>query len=305
MTRSESSAPASTDETVDDAQPTLGDPTDIDEAKDRYIVPGLVRGLQALKAFTPERPNLSLSEIAELLGTSRSAAFRTVYTLSHMGCLLHDKRTQTYALGPAVLRLGYGYLTTRELVEVAFPELERLRAETEWSAHMGVLDGTSVLYVLRLPAPHRLSSIVQVGSRLPARSTTMGRVLLADLDEPTLVSLYRSEAKETGNASPQTLSRRPRPRTSPNWTVASPRPSRGRRSGSPPCSAGTPIPTPSARPARPDAARNRTRRREACAGTLPTRRVDATQRSESVATRCRSCVLVGPEAAPATGRSGR
>ncbi|MGX1309029.1 DNA-binding IclR family transcriptional regulator [Amorphus suaedae] len=206
MTRSESSAPASADETVDDAQPTLGDPTDIDEAKDRYIVPGLVRGLQALKAFTPERPNLSLSEIAELLGTSRSAAFRTVYTLSHMGCLLHDKRTQTYALGPAVLRLGYGYLATRELVEVAFPELERLRAETEWSAHMGVLDGTSVLYVLRLPAPHRLSSIVQVGSRLPARSTTMGRVLLADLDEPTLVSLYRSEAKETGNASPQTLS---------------------------------------------------------------------------------------------------
>lgn len=196
--------------TVPSALPSSDDMPDMpagdDEAKDRYIVPGLVRGLQALKAFTPERPNLSLSEIAELLGTSRSAAFRTVYTLSHMGCLLHDKRTQTYALGPAVLRLGYGYLATRELVEVAFPELERLRAETEWSAHMGVLDGTSVLYVLRLPAPHRLSSIVQVGSRLPARSTTMGRVLLADLDEETLVSLYRSEAKKTGNASPQTLS---------------------------------------------------------------------------------------------------
>ncbi|MDQ0315362.1 IclR family transcriptional regulator [Amorphus orientalis] len=173
--------------------------------KDRYLVPGLIRGLEVLRAFTPERPNLSLSEIAELLGTSRSAAFRTVYTLAHTGCLLHDQRTQTYALGPAVLRLGYGYLATREVVEVAYPELERLRDRTDWSAHMGVLDGTSVLYVLRLPAPHRLTGIVHVGSRLPARSTTMGRVLLADLAEDTLVALYRSEAQKTGVSSPETL----------------------------------------------------------------------------------------------------
>ncbi|MEW5422752.1 IclR family transcriptional regulator [Amorphus sp. 3PC139-8] len=171
------------------------------DGQDRYLVPGLVRGLEALKAFTPERANLSLGEIAEILGTSRSAAFRTVYTLVHMGCLLHDKRSQTYALGPAVLRLGYGYIATRELVEVAYPELERLRDRTGWSAHMGVLDGTSVLYVLRVPTPHRLTGIVQVGSRLPARSTTMGRVLLANLDEETLLSLYRHEARTKGPAS--------------------------------------------------------------------------------------------------------
>lgn len=206
MTRSPARSADPAAPPLPDEAPAADGGGDPDEARDRYLVPGLVRGLQALKAFTPERPNLSLSEIAELLGTSRSAAFRTVYTLAHMGCLLHDKRSQTYALGPAVLRLGYGYLATRELVEVAFPELERLRDQTEWSAHMGVLDGTSVLYVLRLPAPHRLSSIVHVGSRLPARNTTMGRVLLADLDEDTLVSLYRAEAQATGSASPQTLS---------------------------------------------------------------------------------------------------
>lgn len=175
------------------------------DGQDRYLVPGLVRGLEALKAFTPERANLSLGEIADILGTSRSAAFRTVYTLVHMGCLLHDKRSQTYALGPAVLRLGYGYIATRELVEVAYPELERLRDRTGWSAHMGVLDGTSVLYVLRVPTPHRLTGIVQVGSRLPARSTTMGRVLLADLDEDTLLSLYRHEARAKGSAASEGL----------------------------------------------------------------------------------------------------
>src|SRR5690606_4740884 len=90
--------------------------------EDRYIVPGLVRGLQVLQAFTPERSEMTLSEIGEALGMTRSAAFRSVYTLAQLGYLLHDQRAGRYALGPAVLRLGYGYLATRELIEVALPE---------------------------------------------------------------------------------------------------------------------------------------------------------------------------------------
>lgn len=166
--------------------------------EDRYIVPGLMRGLQVLRAFTPEKPNLSLTELAEILGTSRSAVFRTIYTLAHDGCLLHDERNHTYTLGPAVLRLSYGYLATRELVDVAMPVLEGLRDKTGWSAHMGILDGTSVLYVLRIPSFHANTSIVHIGSRLPARSTTMGRMLLASLNEEDILKLYRTDMHSTG-----------------------------------------------------------------------------------------------------------
>jgi DNA-binding IclR family transcriptional regulator len=164
----------------------------LDPGADRYLVPGLMRGLQALSAFTPERREMSLSEIARVLGLSRSATFRSVYTLTQMGYLLQDETRKTYSLGPAIMRLGYGYLATRELVEVALPELERLRNETDWSTHLGVRDGPLVLYMLRVPSRLGLGSIVHVGSRLPAASTTMGRVLLADLDEETLVALYRN-----------------------------------------------------------------------------------------------------------------
>lgn len=157
-----------------------------------------MRGLQALSAFTPERREMSLSEIARELGLSRSAAFRSVYTLTQMGYLLQDEARKTYRLGPAVMRLGFGYLETRELVEVALPELERLRNETDWSTHLGVRDGPLVLYMLRVPSRLGMGSIVHVGSRLPAASTTMGRVLLADLDEDTLVALHRD--RETGRA---------------------------------------------------------------------------------------------------------
>jgi IclR family pca regulon transcriptional regulator len=164
-----------------------------EEAADRYLVPGLVRGLTVLKLFTPERPSLGLREIADALGVTRSAAFRTVYTLVDSGCLLHDERRQTYSVGPGVLRLTYGYVATREIVEIAQPELERLRDRIGWSAHMGVLDGTSVLYVLRAPARDANTSIVQVGSRLPARGTTMGRVLLADLPEDEIIDRYGAD----------------------------------------------------------------------------------------------------------------
>lgn len=158
---------------------------------DRYLVPGLLRGLATLKLFSPTTPSLSLGQIADALGITRSAAFRTVYSLTHEGCLLYDERSQTYALGPGVMRLTYGYFATREVVEIAQPELARLRDKTGWSVHLGVLDGTSVMYLIRLAGPRHEASIIHVGSRLPARATTLGRVLLAGLDPQDLMNRYR------------------------------------------------------------------------------------------------------------------
>lgn len=163
----------------------------LDPTEDRYLVPGLMRGLAVLSVFTPEHREMTLSDIARAIDLSRSAAFRTVYTLAQMGYLLHDPARKTYALGPAVMRLGFGYLATRELVEIALPELERLRDDTDWSTHLGVRDAAQVLYMLRVPSRLGLGSIVHVGSRLPAASTTMGRVLLADLDQDTLIAVLR------------------------------------------------------------------------------------------------------------------
>jgi len=159
--------------------------------RDPYLVPGLLRGLQALRAFSPLRPEMGLSEIAEALGVSRSAAFRTVYTLAAEGCLLAVGPGPRYRLGPAVVGLGYGYHASRELLEVAQPPLERLRDACDWSAHLGVLDGRHILYLLRIPASDGLSSLVHVGSRLPAASTSMGRVFLAHRSTRFVRALYR------------------------------------------------------------------------------------------------------------------
>lgn len=162
-----------------------GDVTD----KDPYIVPGLARGLAALRSFTPQRPENSLADIARSLGITRSAAFRTVHTLVSEGYLLEVPGKARYRLGPQVLGLSYGFLASRELLEVAQKPLEALRDDIDWSTHLGVLDGRHVLYLIRYPATDGLSSLVHVGSRLPASQTAMGRLLISQKTEREIRAL--------------------------------------------------------------------------------------------------------------------
>lgn len=151
--------------------------------KDPYLVPGLARGLAALRSFTPQNPENALGDIAGSLGITRSAAFRTVHTLVSEGYLLEVPGKARYRLGPQVLGLSYGFLASRELLEVAQKPLEALRDDLDWSTHLGVLDRQHVLYLIRYPATDGLSSLVHVGSRLPAPQTAMGRLLLSQKTE--------------------------------------------------------------------------------------------------------------------------
>lgn len=177
---------------------------------DRYLVPGLARGLEVLAAFTPATPRLTLSGIAAAIGVTRSAAFRVVHTLTELGFLLHDPERGDYALGPGLLRLGHGVLPARDVLPVAMPVLEALRDATGWSAHLGVLDGPDVVYLLRLPARRGRPGLVHVGSRLPAHAAAMGRVLLAGLDEAALAALVARAGGRRGWPGFATVARRAR-----------------------------------------------------------------------------------------------
>jgi DNA-binding IclR family transcriptional regulator len=177
-----------------------------DDLSERYLVPALIRGLTILQELSGER-RLTLSEVAAALKVTRSSAYRLLFTLCHLGFVDFDSETKTYVLGSQVLRLGYGYLASRDLVEVAMPHLLRLRDRTGWSAHLGELHGRDVVYLARVATRRSIASTVHVGARLPARATTMGRVLLSGLSNEEVRELYRDErfGAVEGNA-PATLS---------------------------------------------------------------------------------------------------
>ncbi|MBG0832383.1 helix-turn-helix domain-containing protein [Planomonospora sp. ID67723] len=140
-------------------------------------VQSLARGLAVIRAFSAAAPELTLSEVARATGLTRAAARRFLLTLVDLGYVRTDGRL--FALSPRVLELGYAYLSSLSLPEVAEPHLERLVAEVHESASVAVLDGEDVVYVSRVATSRIMRVTINIGTRFPAHCTSMGRVLLA------------------------------------------------------------------------------------------------------------------------------
>lgn len=161
----------------------------------RYHVPALARGLEALRVLGDGKPR-NLTALAAAIGVTRSSAFRICQTLVHSRFLVHDQSTKTYAIGPAVLQLSQAWLGARDLVQVAFPYLQQLRDVTGWSAHLAELQGREAVYLARVATRRAIASTIEVGTRLPAHATSMGRVLLSGLSEAAVAELYAGSRLE-------------------------------------------------------------------------------------------------------------
>ena len=148
-----------------------------EQARETYHVQSLERGLAVIRAFDAEHPELTLSDVARLCDLTRAAARRFLLTLADLGYVRTDGRL--FRLSPRVLELGYSYLSSLTLPEVAEPHLERLVEEVHESSSASVLDGDDVIYVARVPTKRIMRVAISVGTRFPAYATSMGRVLLA------------------------------------------------------------------------------------------------------------------------------
>ena len=166
-----------------------------------YFVQSLQRGLEVIRAFDADARELTLSDVARRTGMSRAAARRFLLTLVDLGYVRTDARY--FSLSPRVLELGYAYLSSLSLPEVAEPHLEALVAEVRESSSLSVLDGPDIVYVARVPVSRIMTVAINVGTRFPAHATSMGRVLLAGLAEPEL-DAYLAQA-ELQRLSPRTV----------------------------------------------------------------------------------------------------
>ena len=145
------------------------------------FVQSLERGLAVIRAFGPDDPELTLSDVARRTDLTRAAARRFLLTLVDLGYVRSDGKH--FALTPRVLELGYAYLSSLSLPEIAEPHLERLAAQVRESSSVSVLDGDEIVYVGRVPTSRIMRVSINVGTRFPAYATSMGRVLLAARDD--------------------------------------------------------------------------------------------------------------------------
>ena len=145
------------------------------------MIASLAKGLSVLECFGAERPRLAIAEVAEATGLDRATARRCLLTLHSLGYADYDGKY--FTLTPRVLRLGMGALASMPLPQIVQPWLDQLSEQIGQSVSVSILDGTDIVYVARAAQRRVMSIGLTPGSRLPAHSTSMGRVLLAAMPE--------------------------------------------------------------------------------------------------------------------------
>jgi len=152
-------------------------------------VRALDRGLAVIRAFDPDHPRRSLAEVARAVGLAPATARRLLHTLQSLDYVGTDG--QTWWLRPRLLELGQAYLATTSVWDVVRERLIRLAEEVHETASAGVLDGDDVIYVVRVPYRRIMSMNVEVGTRIAAFASSMGRVLLSALDDDSRESILK------------------------------------------------------------------------------------------------------------------
>jgi IclR family pca regulon transcriptional regulator len=154
---------------------------------DSYVQ-SFARGLEVIRSFSASAPRQTLTEVATRTGLTRAGARRILLTLQTLGKL--------FVLTPRILDLGFAYLSSMPIWDVAEPVMEDLVEQVKESCSAGVLEGTDIVYVLRVSTRKIMRNALGVGSRLPAYCTSLGRMLLAGQPDEEVVRLLRASPVE-------------------------------------------------------------------------------------------------------------
>jgi IclR family pca regulon transcriptional regulator len=160
---------------------------------DAYVQ-SFARGLEVIRSFSASAPRQTLTEVAGRTGLTRAGARRILLTLQTLGYVESDGKL--FALTPRILDLGFAYLSSMPIWNVAEPVMEALVEQVKESCSAGVLEGTDIMYVLRVSTRKIMRNSLGVGSRLPAYCTSLGRMLLAGLPDDEVLRLLRASELE-------------------------------------------------------------------------------------------------------------
>lgn len=148
----------------------------------------LARGLQVIAAFERRQRAHTAADLSRRTGLPRAVVGRCLYTLMQLGYVQAVGRT--YVLLPKVLQLGHAYFSSTPMISVAQAVLEQLSVELGATCGLAIFERHEIVYLARSGVQRLLSTTPGLGSRLPAYCTTIGRLLLAELDAAALDAYF-------------------------------------------------------------------------------------------------------------------
>ncbi|MEU6645872.1 IclR family transcriptional regulator [Saccharomonospora sp. NPDC046836] len=157
-------------------------------------VPALRRGLALLGVLARHAGPVSAAALARDLGLPRSTTYHLLAELEAAGFVVHLPAERRYGLGIAAFELGSAYLRHDPLERLAGPILRRLVDQVGHNAHLGVLQGNELVYLVKERPARPQTLVTDVGVRLPAHLTASGRAMLAHLPVAHVRALFPSAA---------------------------------------------------------------------------------------------------------------
>jgi len=170
----------------------------------KYRAPALDKGLDILELLAKAVTPLTIAEISEGVGRSRSEIFRMLQVLEDRDYISRPSGEGAYSITPRLFRLGMEQPPVKSLVETALPVMHKLAEEVEQSCHLVVPSKEQIVVIARIDPPGEIGLVVRVGHRRPMSRSASGHVLLAWQDDET-----RERWFETMLAHDPDLRRRP------------------------------------------------------------------------------------------------
>jgi len=153
-------------------------------SENREFVESLARGLDIIRSFNEFNPLRTVSDLAAELNLARPTVHRIMLTLEELGYVVQTDRG--YYLSAKVVELGFGYISSRGFYGAARVHMEKLASEIDQAISITELVDSDIVYVGRVEVPKILAYNAALGQRLPAHSTSPGRLLLSGLNEAEL-----------------------------------------------------------------------------------------------------------------------
>lgn len=170
------------------------------DEKDRQFITALARGLGVLRCFGPGDRWLGIQEIARRTVMPKATVYRLTYTLTELGYLKYSKSHNGYALGSAVIGLGYAALAPMDIRRIARPLMQALAEHTQASVNLGLRDQLNMVYIDTYRNASTFTVQLDVGSQIPIATTSMGRAYLCALaDEEREVLLEQIRRSDEAN----------------------------------------------------------------------------------------------------------
>ena len=177
-----------------------------DSEKDRQYVTALARGLQILRCFTHDQPELSANEIVRMTGLPQPTVWRLCYTLTKEGFIVCAGERHKMALGLPVLSLGYAALVRQDLTKVALPYMRSLTERHRLGTSLAVRDGLEMLYLQRTHGDFIYFND-PVGARRPLAIAPTGWACLVACDEAERKEVLKALKRQDPASWPETEAR--------------------------------------------------------------------------------------------------